>query len=160
MEGKIRKACALEGVAGVGGGGAAHADALTRALEAAAAGVQRARSLLAHAQAQALLPRALAQLQPAVSAALLRTRCGRTRYTWYKWRRVQVCAAVRRVYVSLAAARALRAPGAGGPGAPGPGAPAPGAGAALAAEPALNELALAHSRIQLYFNFLRRNAEV
>ncbi|KPI98459.1 Conserved oligomeric Golgi complex subunit 4 [Papilio xuthus] len=128
-ESKIRKACTLEGGGGVGGvgdGGAAHADALTRVLEAGAGGVQRARSLLA--PAHALLPRALRHLQPVV------------------------CAGVRRVYVSLAGARGLRAGGAGGAG--------PCAGAALAAEPALNELALAHSRIQLYFAFLRRNAEL
>ncbi|XP_013161248.1 PREDICTED: conserved oligomeric Golgi complex subunit 4 [Papilio xuthus] len=125
-ESKIRKACTLEGGGGVGDGGAAHADALTRVLEAGAGGVQRARSLLA--PAHALLPRALRHLQPVV------------------------CAGVRRVYVSLAGARGLRAGGAGGA--------VPCAGAALAAEPALNELALAHSRIQLYFAFLRRNAEL
>lgn len=57
-----------------------------------------------------------------------------------------MCAGVRRVAAQLAAARRLRAGGA--------------PPEALAAEPVLAELSLAHSRIQLYFNFLRKKTEV
>ncbi|XP_068621356.1 conserved oligomeric Golgi complex subunit 4 [Battus philenor] len=116
-ESKIRKASATEGVAG--GAEAAHADALTRVLEAGAAAVQRARSLMT--DVPSYLPQALRHLQPVV------------------------CTGARRVYYALVTARDL------GSGAP--------QGAALSAEPALNELALAHSRLQLYFSFLRRNIE-
>ncbi|XP_072936525.1 conserved oligomeric Golgi complex subunit 4 [Epargyreus clarus] len=117
----VRGASALgaaEAARAGGAAGAVYADALTRALEAGAAAVERARQLAASAPGH--LPRALAVIQP------------------------HICSGVGRVCRALAAARR-------------------GAGeraAALAVEPALSELALAHSRLQLYFAFLRRRAEM
>ncbi|KAH9636202.1 hypothetical protein HF086_007154 [Spodoptera exigua] len=58
-----------------------------------------------------------------------------------------VCAGVRRVYGELVAARRLAVE------------PARGLSSPLSAEPVLAELALTHSRITLYFSFLRRKAE-
>ncbi|XP_073967690.1 LOW QUALITY PROTEIN: conserved oligomeric Golgi complex subunit 4 [Choristoneura fumiferana] len=84
---------------------------------------------LAAQRAPGKLPRALAVLQPVI------------------------CSGARRVYLELSAARL----GAGA----GRGRGRRGAArrSALQAEPALAELALAHSTIQLYFTFLRRRAE-
>uniref|UniRef100_A0A2A4K8J4 Conserved oligomeric Golgi complex subunit 4 n=2 Tax=Heliothis virescens TaxID=7102 RepID=A0A2A4K8J4_HELVI len=58
-----------------------------------------------------------------------------------------VCAGVRRVFTEMVSARRLEAE------------PARGVGSALGAEPVLAELALTHSRIWLYFNFIRRQTE-
>ncbi|XP_039764530.1 conserved oligomeric Golgi complex subunit 4 [Pararge aegeria] len=106
---------------------AVFADSLTRVLESGASAVERARRLLAAAaappsvQTHALLPRAIAIMQPTI------------------------CAGVRRVSQQMVAARKLAAADRADP---------------LGAEHALNELALAHSRLQLYLAFLRRRAEV
>ncbi|KAF9819841.1 hypothetical protein SFRURICE_004195 [Spodoptera frugiperda] len=59
-----------------------------------------------------------------------------------------VCAGIRRIAGELVAARRLSQD------------PARGLSSALSAEPVLAELALTHSRISLYFSFLRRKAEV
>lgn len=61
---------------------------------------------------------------------------------------LQVCAGIRRIAGELVAARRLSQD------------PARGLSSALSAEPVLAELALTHSRISLYFSFLRRKAEV
>lgn len=61
----------------------------------------------------------------------------------------QVCAGARRVYRELRGARRLDA-----------GSPRRTGASPLAAEHTLAELALAHSRIKLYFAFLRRKTEV
>ncbi|XP_063891392.1 conserved oligomeric Golgi complex subunit 4 [Helicoverpa armigera] len=58
-----------------------------------------------------------------------------------------VCAGVRRVFTEMVAARRLESE------------PARGVGSALSAEPVLAELALTHSRIWLYFSFIRRQTE-
>ncbi|CAH2065740.1 unnamed protein product, partial [Iphiclides podalirius] len=146
MESKIRKASGVEEAAGAGAGaGAPLADALTRVLEAGAAAVQRARALLAQAQPHAhaqpqscaqpaahahnLLPRALRHLQPAV------------------------CDGARRVWTRLERSRRPLPPAAAA------GAPPPAGASPLAVEPPLADLALAHSRLHLYFTFLRRNIE-
>ncbi|XP_038220470.1 conserved oligomeric Golgi complex subunit 4 [Zerene cesonia] len=120
LETTIRRASVVSGAgggAGAGGGGAeaAHADALTRALEAGAAALERVRALAA--PAPHTLPRALAVLQPVISAG------------------------ARTVCRSLVARRA-------------------GAASARDAEPALHELALAHSRLHLYFVFVRRRLDL
>lgn len=60
-----------------------------------------------------------------------------------------VCAGARRVYRELIAARRLDAPE-----------PRRALASPLAAEPTLAELALAHSRLRLYFAFLRRKTQV
>ncbi|XP_047544631.1 conserved oligomeric Golgi complex subunit 4 [Vanessa atalanta] len=119
LEACVRRAGAVER-----GGAGAFAAALTRALEAGAAGVERARvPLAAHAapRAHALLPAALRVLQP------------------------KVCSGVRRICSEMLASSRASGEQYGDP---------------RAAEPALAELALAHSRLQLYFGFLRRRPEL
>ncbi|XP_045510801.1 conserved oligomeric Golgi complex subunit 4 [Colias croceus] len=112
LETTIRRACV---VSSGGGAEAAHADALTRVLEAGAGAVERVRALAA--PAPHTLPRALATLQPPISSG------------------------ARTVCRSLVARRS-------------------DAATARDAEPALHELALAHSRLHLYFVFLRRRLEL
>ncbi|XP_046961243.1 conserved oligomeric Golgi complex subunit 4 [Vanessa cardui] len=119
LEASVRRAGAVER-----GGAGEFAAALTRALEAGAAAVERARAALAeHAapRAPALLPAALRLLQP------------------------KVCSGARRVCSELLASSRASGEQYGDP---------------RAAEPALTELALAHSRLQLYFGFLRRRPEL
>ncbi|XP_026738309.1 conserved oligomeric Golgi complex subunit 4-like [Trichoplusia ni] len=117
-EAGIRRACV---VSGAEAGAAVFADAVTRVVEAAGAGLQRA-ARAAAPHAPGLLHRALRAIQPAV------------------------CAGVRRVYNEMVITRRLEAE--------------PRAGSSpLSAEPVLAELALTHSRIWLYFAFVRRKAE-
>ncbi|OWR49834.1 putative oligomeric Golgi complex subunit 4 like protein [Danaus plexippus plexippus] len=101
-------------------GGAVFADTLTRALETAAAAVERLRRLLPPSR-HMLLVQGLRALQPTV------------------------CSSVRRIWSELSPRPRPRPPH---------DKPDP-----LRLEPALSELALALSRMQLYFNFLRRRPE-